>query len=70
VFGKKYVGQLIERSAENPADRRRFMKSASAAGLGLVGAGLLAGMDASPASAATDSNGISDSAILNKAINQ
>ena len=54
MFGKKYVGQLIERSAENPDDRRRFMKAASATGLGLVGAGLLAGMEASPASAAVD----------------
>jgi hypothetical protein len=69
VFGKKYVGQLIERSAENPADRRRFMRSASAAGLGLVGAGLLAGMEASPASAETDSGAISDGAILNFALN-
>ena len=42
MFGKNYVGQLIDRSAENPADRRRFLKGASAAGLGLVGAGLLA----------------------------
>ena len=40
MFGKNYVNQLIDRSAENPADRRRFLKSASAAGLGLVGAGL------------------------------
>jgi Ferritin-like domain len=69
MFGKKYVGQLIDRSAENPADRRRFMKSASAAGLGLVGAAALAGMEASPASAAADSNHISDSAILNFALN-
>ncbi len=69
MFGKKYVGHLIERSAENPSDRRRFVKAASATGLGLVGAGLLAGMEASPASAATDSYGISDSAILNFALN-
>ncbi len=69
MFGKKYVGQLIERSAENPDDRRRFMKAASATGLGLVGAGLLAGMEASPASAAVDANGISDGAILNFALN-
>jgi hypothetical protein len=69
VFGRKYVGQLIERSAENPADRRRFMKTASAAGLGLVGAGVLAGIEAPSASAATDANAISDSAILNFALN-
>jgi hypothetical protein len=69
VFGRKYVGQLIDRSAENPADRRQFMRTASAAGLGLVGAGFLAGMEAPSASAAVESNSISDSAILNFALN-
>jgi len=70
VFGKNYVADLIDRSAENPADRRRFLKSASATGLGLVGAGLLASMEATSASASTDqSNAISDSAILNFALN-
>jgi hypothetical protein len=70
VFGKNYVGQLINRSAENEADRRRFLKSASAAGLGVVGAGLLAGMPAAGASE-KDASGdsISDSAILNFALN-
>ena len=38
MFGKNYVSDLINRSAENPADRRRFLKTASAAGLGVVGA--------------------------------
>jgi hypothetical protein len=70
VFGKNYVAGLIDRSGENPADRRRFMKSASAAGLGLVGAGLLASAEAGTASASTDSSSaISDSAILNFALN-
>jgi len=69
VFGKNYVADLIDRSAENPADRRRFLKTASATGLGLVGAGLLAGVEATSASASTDSNAISDSAILNFALN-
>ena len=70
MFGKNYVADLIGRSAENPADRRRFLKSASAAGLGLVGAGLLTSMEATSASASTDdSNAISDSAILNFALN-
>ena len=31
MFGKNYVSDLINRSAENPADRRRFLKTASAA---------------------------------------
>jgi len=38
MFGKRYVHDLIDRSAENPADRRRFLKSATAAGLGMIGA--------------------------------
>jgi hypothetical protein len=69
VFGKRYVSQLIDRSAENPDDRRRFLRGASVAGLGLVGAGLLAGVEATSASASTDSTAISDSAILNFALN-
>jgi hypothetical protein len=74
MFGKKYVENLISRSAENAADRRRFLKSASAAGLGLVGAGLLKSMVTPKLAAASDvdtiSDGaISDSAILNFALN-
>jgi hypothetical protein len=69
VFGKRYVSQLIDRSAENPDDRRRFLRGASLAGLGVVGAGLLAGVEATSASASTDSAAISDSAILNFALN-
>src|ERR1700759_407257 len=69
MFGKNYVAQLIDRSAENPADRRRFLRSASAAGLGVVGAGLLAGVETTSASASTSSAAISDSAILNFALN-
>ena len=71
MFGKNYVGQLINRSAENEADRRRFLRSASAAGLGVVGAGLLTSMpSAGAAEKATDeANSISDSAVLNFALN-
>jgi ferritin-like protein len=69
VFGKNYVSQLIDRSAENPADRRRFLRGASLAGLGVVGAGLLGGLEATSASASTDSTAISDGAILNFALN-
>jgi ferritin-like protein len=78
MFGKNYVRDLIDRSAENPADRRRFLKGASAAGLGVVGLGLL-GAAAAPAALAQDAKpesesaqdgaAISDSAILNFALN-
>src|SRR6201985_1397230 len=72
VFGKNYVGQLIDRSAENEADRRRFLRSASAAGLGVVGAGLLAGLPTTAGAAEKtkdDANSISDGAVLNFALN-
>ena len=71
VFGKNYVGALINRSAENEADRRRFLRSASAAGLGVVGASLLTGVTSAGASekAKDEANSISDSAVLNFALN-
>ena len=70
MFGKKYVRELINRSAENTADRLRFVRAASAAGLGLVGAGLLRSV-ATPALSAPagEADAISDSAILNFALN-
>ena len=70
MFGKRYVNDLISRSAESAADRARFLTTASAAGLGLVGAGLLRWM-ATPALAAQagNANAISDSTILNFALN-
>jgi Ferritin-like domain len=72
VFGKQYVSHLINRSAENPDDRRRFLRTASATGLGLVGVGLLGGVAATSASASTEADpsaAISDGAILNFALN-
>jgi Ferritin-like domain len=71
MFGKKYLGHLISRSAENEQDRRNFLRSASVAGLGVVGAsavGALAGP--AVASAATSPDGaVSDGAVLNFALN-
>ncbi|MGI8613864.1 MAG: ferritin-like domain-containing protein [Nocardioidaceae bacterium] len=58
---------MIERSAENDSDRRNFLKSASLAGLGVVGATTLSSVDA--ANAASSASRISDSAILNFALN-
>jgi len=69
MFGKRYVRALINRSTDDPAERRLFLKSATAAGLGLVGAGLFS-MKAGPAKAsAAEAPPISDAAIFNFALN-
>lgn len=75
MFGKQYVRDMIGRSAENATDRRRFLASAGAAGLGVVGAGL-AGAPTALASGGGHSSedgeeqsGPSDAAILNFALN-
>ncbi len=64
MFGNKLVTNMIERSAENETDRRRFLRSAGLAGLGVVGASTLVGADAGSALGAP-----SDGAILNFALN-
>jgi hypothetical protein len=74
MFGTRYVNQLISRSAETPADRSVFMRSAAAASLGLVGAGLARSM-ATPmifhrhGDQEKEESQISDSTILNFALN-
>src|SRR5690242_7075953 len=69
MFGKRYVHDLINRSAENPMDRRRFLESATAAGLGMIGASVVQPAAAAASTSAQDANSISDSAILNFALN-
>ncbi len=69
MFGKTYVSDLITRSAENETDRRRFLKSAGVAGLGVVGAGMLSGLPVGGADASTSASAPSDGAILNFALN-
>jgi len=66
MFGKTFVRDLIDRSAENDTDRRKFLKSAGVAGLGVVGATVLSGTGMSAANAA---DAPSDGAILNFALN-
>ena len=69
-FDQKFVANAITRSAENPVDRRRFLR---AAGIGVAGAaGVTAlGVGASTASAqdTARSGSPSDAAILNFALN-
>lgn len=78
MFGKRYAASMINRSAENDQDRRRFLKAAGMTGLGVVGAGALGGLTAGTASAATARpaaaaaaapSGVSDGAVLNFALN-
>ena len=51
MFGKAFVHDLMVRSAETDTDRRRFLQTASAAGMGVVGASVLGGGIASAATA-------------------
>jgi Ferritin-like domain len=72
LLDHEFVSNAISRSAENPSDRRRFMRQAGLAGLGAVAAGALISAGTGVASAATeedDGSAISDSAILNFALN-
>ncbi|MEV7552444.1 ferritin-like domain-containing protein [Amycolatopsis sp. NPDC089917] len=70
MFGKPFVRTLISRSAENRTDRRRFLKAAGAAGLGVVGATYLGVQATSSASATSEAAAApSDAAVLNFALN-
>ena len=72
LLDNEFVSNAISRSAENRSDRRRFMRSAGLAGLGAVGAAAVLGTGAASASTSTQDGGagaISDSAILNFALN-
>ncbi len=65
MFGKKLIKDMIDRSAENPEDRRRFLQSAGALGLGIVGASMLP----TGAALAVPATGPSDGSVLNFALN-
>ncbi|MFI5593931.1 ferritin-like domain-containing protein [Amycolatopsis sp. NPDC051758] len=78
MFGKRYAASMINRSAENDQDRRRFLKAAGMTGLGVVGAGALGGLATGTAAAAparpsaraaAASAEVSDGAVLNFALN-
>ncbi|MGI9155049.1 MAG: ferritin-like domain-containing protein [Marmoricola sp.] len=66
MFGKHVVAEMISRSAENPNDRRRFLRNAGLAGLGVVGASTMTGFNTA---ASASSSAVSDGAILNFALN-
>ncbi|MBN6038514.1 ferritin-like domain-containing protein [Amycolatopsis sp. 195334CR] len=77
MFGKRYAASMINRSAENEQDRRRFLHAAGMTGLGVVGAGALNGL-VTPAAAAAPAQQagrqapgaeVSDAAVLNFALN-
>ncbi len=55
MFGKHVVADMIDRSAENATDRRRFLQTAGLAGLGVVGATALSGLDTAGAATARPS---------------
>ncbi|MET0426784.1 MAG: ferritin-like domain-containing protein [Actinoplanes sp.] len=77
MFGKNLVRQMIGRSAENDTDRRNFLKSAGAVGLGVIGAGALGSSAVAAPLAATSASEEeaavlappSDAAVLNFALN-
>ena len=70
MFGRATVLDMINRSSENEADRRRFLRGAGVAGMGVVGTAMLGGIGVSAANADDgDAAAISDAAILNFALN-
>lgn len=72
MFGRKFVTQAIERSAEDSVDRRRFFAAAGVAGLGVAGATVLGANGAFATDRASEGGGEggpSDAAILNFALN-
>ena len=66
MFGNKFLGDIVERSAETAVDRRKLLTMAGIAGAGAGAAVLTA---ATPALATPAADGISDGSILNFALN-
>ncbi len=69
-FNQTFVKDAINRSSENPVDRRRFLRAAGIGAVGVAGIGAL-GLGAGSASASSNhgGSGPSDAAILNFALN-
>jgi hypothetical protein len=69
MFGKKMVVDMVNRSAQNEHDRRKFLRAAGLAGMGVVGSSALLSSGALTASAAPAAGQPSDPMILNFALN-
>jgi hypothetical protein len=69
VFNPSFIRNAINRSAQNSADRRRFLKVAGAAGLGFAGTTYLGARSAVASGETFQDEGPSDAAILNFALN-
>jgi Ferritin-like domain len=71
-FNQAFVKNAIDRSSENPVDRRRFLRAAGIGAVGVAGVGAL-GVGAGTAFAGSNhgdaAKGPSDAAILNFALN-
>lgn len=64
--------EIVEGLINNPSDRRKFLKRAGATGLGMAAATMMGGGFVKEAKAATlsaSSSGITDTDILNFALN-
>ena len=70
MFGKSLLVDMVNRSAETPADRRRFLRGAGLMGLGVLGAGAAGTAGAAPAAALTPAEGAAgDAAVLHFPLN-
>ncbi|WP_369056374.1 ferritin-like domain-containing protein [Kineococcus terrestris] len=67
MFKRSLVVDMVNRSAESAADRRSFLRGMGLLSAGAVGAGLVSGAGAGPATAATAAP--SDGTVLNFALN-
>jgi Ferritin-like domain len=68
-FNQTFVKDAINRSSENPVDRRRFLRAAGLAGVGVAGIGAIGAAAGTTVAVADDKKGPSDAAILNFALN-
>ena len=68
MFGNRFLGQVVERSAETAVDRRKLLTMAGIAGAG-VGTAVLGAAAPATAAPAGSSGGINDGSILNFALN-